>query len=183
MDEVRSRQARLGQARRSPPREPRQGRVEFGLKGAGGRSRLAQPRLAPARSVADSVQGLTRLKRKYVLATLSNGNVALMVNMARRAGTAVGRHSRRRGDSALQAAARLLSGHRGLPRSSSPPRSRWWPRTMATSPPRAPWASRPASSRVRRARPRPDQRRHGRARLGLHRARLRRPSRRARLLI
>lgn len=34
----------------------------------------------------DSVAGLTRLKRKYVLATLSNGNVALMVNMAKRAG-------------------------------------------------------------------------------------------------
>ena len=30
--------------------------------------------------------GLTRLKTKYVLTTLSNGNVALMVNMARRAG-------------------------------------------------------------------------------------------------
>ena len=34
----------------------------------------------------DSVPGLTRLKRKYILATLSNGNVALLVNMARRAG-------------------------------------------------------------------------------------------------
>jgi 2-haloacid dehalogenase len=34
----------------------------------------------------DAVQGLTRLKRTYVLATLSNGNVALMVNMAKRAG-------------------------------------------------------------------------------------------------
>ncbi len=34
----------------------------------------------------DAVPGLTRLKRKYVLATLSNGNVALMVNMAKRAG-------------------------------------------------------------------------------------------------
>ena len=34
----------------------------------------------------DTVQGLTRLKRKFVLATLSNGNVALLVNMARRAG-------------------------------------------------------------------------------------------------
>jgi 2-haloacid dehalogenase len=34
----------------------------------------------------DIVPGLTRLKRKYVLATLSNGNVALMVNMAKRAG-------------------------------------------------------------------------------------------------
>ena len=34
----------------------------------------------------DVVAGLTRLKRKYILATLSNGNVALIVNMARRAG-------------------------------------------------------------------------------------------------
>jgi 2-haloacid dehalogenase len=32
------------------------------------------------------VAGLVRLKRRYILATLSNGNVALMVNMARRAG-------------------------------------------------------------------------------------------------
>jgi 2-haloacid dehalogenase len=34
----------------------------------------------------DVVEGLLRLKRRYILATLSNGNVALMVNMARRAG-------------------------------------------------------------------------------------------------
>lgn len=34
----------------------------------------------------DSVEGLTRLKRRFILATLSNGNVALIVNMARRAG-------------------------------------------------------------------------------------------------
>jgi len=34
----------------------------------------------------DAVEGLKRLKRKYVLATLSNGNVALLVNMAKRAG-------------------------------------------------------------------------------------------------
>jgi len=34
----------------------------------------------------DSVPGLTRLRKKYVLATLSNGNIALMVNMAKRAG-------------------------------------------------------------------------------------------------
>ena len=34
----------------------------------------------------DVVEGLTRLKRRYVLATLSNGNVALIVNMAKRAG-------------------------------------------------------------------------------------------------
>ncbi len=34
----------------------------------------------------DSVPGLTRLKRRYVISTLSNGNVALLVNMARYAG-------------------------------------------------------------------------------------------------
>jgi 2-haloacid dehalogenase len=34
----------------------------------------------------DAVPGLTRLRRRFVLATLSNGNVALIVNMARRAG-------------------------------------------------------------------------------------------------
>ena len=34
----------------------------------------------------DSVEGLTRLKRKYIIATLSNGNVALMVNMAKYGG-------------------------------------------------------------------------------------------------
>ena len=34
----------------------------------------------------DAVAGLTRLKSRYLLATLSNGNVALLVNMAKRAG-------------------------------------------------------------------------------------------------
>ncbi len=34
----------------------------------------------------DSVEGLRRLRKKYVLATLSNGNVSLLVNMAKRAG-------------------------------------------------------------------------------------------------
>ena len=34
----------------------------------------------------DSVAGLTRLKQKFVLATLSNGNVALLVDMAKSAG-------------------------------------------------------------------------------------------------
>ena len=34
----------------------------------------------------DSVAGLTRLKQKYILATLSNGNVALLVDMAKSAG-------------------------------------------------------------------------------------------------
>ena len=31
----------------------------------------------------DSVEGLTRLKKKYVIAPLSNGNIALMVNLAK----------------------------------------------------------------------------------------------------
>ena len=35
---------------------------------------------------ADSVEGLRRLKTIYIIATLSNGNVALIVNMARNAG-------------------------------------------------------------------------------------------------
>lgn len=34
----------------------------------------------------DAVDGLTRLKRRFVIATLSNGNVALLVNMAKHAG-------------------------------------------------------------------------------------------------
>ena len=33
----------------------------------------------------EAVAGLTRLRRKYVLAPLSNGNIALLLNMARRA--------------------------------------------------------------------------------------------------
>ncbi len=34
----------------------------------------------------DSVNGLTQLKQKYVIATLSNGNVGLLVNMAKHGG-------------------------------------------------------------------------------------------------
>jgi len=34
----------------------------------------------------DAIGGLSRLRRGYILATLSNGNVALLVNMAKRAG-------------------------------------------------------------------------------------------------
>ena len=34
----------------------------------------------------DSVSGLTRLRKRFVLATLSNGNVALLTNMAKHAG-------------------------------------------------------------------------------------------------
>ena len=31
----------------------------------------------------DSVEGLTRLKKKYIIAPLSNGNIALMTNLAK----------------------------------------------------------------------------------------------------
>lgn len=34
----------------------------------------------------DAVEGLTRLKRRFIIATLSNGNLSLLVNMAKRAG-------------------------------------------------------------------------------------------------
>ncbi len=34
----------------------------------------------------DSVEGLTRLKQRFVITTLSNGNVSLLTNMAKRAG-------------------------------------------------------------------------------------------------
>ena len=34
----------------------------------------------------DSVEGLTRLKERFVITTLSNGNVSLLTNMAKRAG-------------------------------------------------------------------------------------------------
>lgn len=61
--------------------------VEFGIKGVMADEldeiNRAWHRLDPW---PDAVPGLARLKRKYVLATLSNGNVALMVNMAKRAG-------------------------------------------------------------------------------------------------
>jgi len=35
---------------------------------------------------SDSVEGLTRLKSKYTICTLSNGNIGLLTNMARKAG-------------------------------------------------------------------------------------------------
>jgi 2-haloacid dehalogenase len=60
---------------------------EFGLEGMPEAEILhfnrAWHRLEPW---PDSVPGLTRLKVRYILATLSNGNVALLLNMARHAG-------------------------------------------------------------------------------------------------
>ena len=61
--------------------------VQFGIKGLSETEidhfNRAWHRLDPW---PDAVPGLTRLKRKFVLATLSNGNVALMVNMAKYGG-------------------------------------------------------------------------------------------------
>jgi 2-haloacid dehalogenase len=61
--------------------------VDFGVDGLSptdvGHLNRAWHRLDPW---PDAVPGLVRLRRRYVLATLSNGNVALLVNMARRAG-------------------------------------------------------------------------------------------------
>ena len=60
---------------------------ETGITGLGGAEidelNLAWHRLDPWPDVLD---GMTRLKRRFILASLSNGNVALMVDMARRAG-------------------------------------------------------------------------------------------------
>ena len=61
--------------------------VKFGIEGLDEEEIVdlnrAWHRLAPW---PDAVEGLTRLKRKYVIATLSNGNVALLVNMAKHGG-------------------------------------------------------------------------------------------------
>ena len=60
---------------------------EFGMDGVGEADRvdlnLAWHRLDPW---PDVVEGLGRLKARFILATLSNGNVALMVNMSKRVG-------------------------------------------------------------------------------------------------
>jgi len=61
---------------------------EFGIRGdlsaaEVGQLNTAWHRLAPW---PDALPGLGRLKRRYVLSTLSNGNMALLVNMAKHAG-------------------------------------------------------------------------------------------------
>ncbi|MSO85885.1 MAG: haloacid dehalogenase type II, partial [Rhodospirillales bacterium] len=61
--------------------------ADFGLKGVPAAARdelnLAWHRLDPW---PDVVAGLTRLKRKFIVAPLSNGNIALLLDMAKRAG-------------------------------------------------------------------------------------------------
>ncbi len=69
----------------------------------------------------DAVPGLTRLKQRFTLATLSNGNIALMVDMAKRAGlpwdAILGAEAAR----ALQADPRGLPAQRRGP--GAPPRA------------------------------------------------------------
>jgi 2-haloacid dehalogenase len=59
---------------------------EFGLGGLSEREKLslnkAWHRLRPW---PDAVPGLTRLKRQFIIAPLSNGNISLMTNMAKHA--------------------------------------------------------------------------------------------------
>jgi 2-haloacid dehalogenase len=50
------------------------------------RPRAVQPRLAPPAPWPDSVAGLQRLKKAFTITTLSNGNLSLLVDMARHAG-------------------------------------------------------------------------------------------------
>jgi 2-haloacid dehalogenase len=57
----------------------------------------------------DVARGLGRLKRSYLIAPVSNGNISLMVDLARRNGFPLGRHSRRRDCRRLQAQAARLS--------------------------------------------------------------------------
>ncbi len=61
--------------------------VEFGVTG------LSEPEIDHLNRAwhrldpwPDAVPGLTRLRRRFILATCSNGNVALIVNMAKRSG-------------------------------------------------------------------------------------------------
>lgn len=56
----------------------------------------------------DSVAGLTRLKKKYTIGPLSNGNVSLLTDMAKKRGTALGSHSFRGVVTPLQTGSRSL---------------------------------------------------------------------------
>jgi len=47
---------------------------------------MVQPHLARLKPWPDSVPGLTRIKRKYIIATLSNGTVRLLTDMAKHCG-------------------------------------------------------------------------------------------------
>ena len=91
-------------------------------------SARSQLRLAPARSVARRVAGLARLKRRWSIATLSNGNVSLLVDWRdtaawRSTGALRGALQQYKPDpEAYRGAARLLGV--AAARSSSSPRIR-----------------------------------------------------------
>lgn len=59
---------------------------DFGLRLSEGEKRDLNNAWHRLRPWPDSVKGLTRLKRRFVIGTLSNGNVALLVDMAKNAG-------------------------------------------------------------------------------------------------
>ena len=60
---------------------------QFGLQGLGEEQRVHLNRVWHRLDAwPDSVEGLTRLKRKFTICTLSNGNIGLLTNMAKRAG-------------------------------------------------------------------------------------------------
>ena len=60
--------------------DPARGAGHRRARGRGGR---VESRLAPAPSVVDSPGGLQRLRSRFVVSTLSNGNVDLLVDMAK----------------------------------------------------------------------------------------------------
>ncbi len=60
---------------------------QFGLSALGEEERVHLNRVWHRLDAwPDSVEGLTRLKRKFTICTLSNGNIGLLTNMAKRAG-------------------------------------------------------------------------------------------------
>jgi 2-haloacid dehalogenase len=75
---------------------------------------------------ADTVAGLTRLKRRFILGPLSNGNFALLTNMAKHAGFTA----------RTSPSARPISAPPGC-WVCSPPRSCSWPRTIPICRPHA----------------------------------------------
>ena len=179
------RPAPVREARRPAPREPGQARGRVRDQGAAAR-RSSIISTAPGTGSTrgpTSVPGLDAAEAQVHPGDPVERQCRAHGQHGQARGAAVGHHSRRRGDAPLQAAAGVLPGHRGLPRASSRPRSRWWPRTMATSPPRARvgfrtcFVTRPTSTA--RARPRTSRPSAG---LGLHRPRLPAPRRRAWLL-
>ena len=109
----------------------------------------------------DVPPGLARLRKKFLLAPVSNGNIALMANLARRKSPALGCDPRRRGRRRLQAQAPRLSRLGGCLQSRAA-RMHDGGGTAATSRRRCNAGSRPRMSRgptntapapARRARP------------------------------